>query len=247
MRSLSRGSRLSRGSLRGTGHGTGTDTGALRGTGLPPHQPHKCLRQRPGPGVSAEPQRQPRSPQGEEEDRPHPSPQERAEGRASALRMGPAAAHNKPDRQTRDTHADIQRHTETHTTAAAALSHQGLRHPGPGPARARPQRRLRTSRAFPDGRARTGGGRQRPGHAPPVPSHWSRARQGSSFRRARLLRLRRSSCCCSRSPRPPFCEGTGGACFPIFYFARGKLQFKSSGLETLQSIPCHHGALQFFL
>lgn len=59
MCSLALGSRLCRGSLRGTG--SGTDTCALRGTGLPTDQPseHKYLCQQPRPAVSAEAQLQP--------------------------------------------------------------------------------------------------------------------------------------------------------------------------------------------
>lgn len=131
MCSLSHGSRLSRGSPRGTG--SGTDTDALWGTGLPTEQP-ACLCQPPGPGASAGPQLKPRSPQGEVEDRPYPSPQERAEGRASALLRSSAAVHNNPDRQRhRQTDADTQRQTDR--AVAPALSHQGLRHTRPGPAR----------------------------------------------------------------------------------------------------------------
>lgn len=202
MCSLARGSRLSRGSLRGTG--SGTDTCALRGTGLPTHQPsaHKCLRQQPGPGVSAEPQFQSCYPQGEVKDRPRPSPQERAEGRASALRPGPATAHNKPDRQT-----DRKRHTHTHRDRGTQTGRSRALSPRPPPSRtgagARPPRRLQTSRAFPGGRARAHGRRAaapRPRLPGPVPLVGGRPAPG----RAADLGARGCCTCAEAAAAPAF-------------------------------------------
>lgn len=136
-----------------------------------------------------------------------------------------------------ETRADRRRHTETHRAAAPALSHQGLRHPGPGPARAPPAPPSNLARL--SRRARADGRREaapRPRPPCPVPLVGGRRTPGMAAHLGA-----RGCCACAEAAAvpppplscPPFSEGTGGGCFPSFYFARGKRQFKSSGFQTL--------------